>query len=113
MGGDITFWIKDIFFGDLIFKSINLDKVKIKNPTNISLNEKLGKNFVRNLSERLLEWTGKRWVITLSKQQGSESFSEMQLKKSSEILENEKKSEVYKKFKSVFSDVDLIEVTKE
>jgi hypothetical protein len=37
----------------------------------------------------------------------------MQLKKSSEILENEKKSEVYKKFKNVFSDGDLIEVSKE
>ena len=93
-------------------KNVNLIKFSQGN-IDISLNEKLGKNFVRNLSERLLEWTGKRWVITLSKQQGSESFSEMQLKKSSEILENEKKSEVYKKFKSVFSDVDLIEVTKE
>ena len=93
-------------------KNVNLIKFSQGN-IDISLNEKLGKNFVRNLSERLLEWTGKRWVITLSKQQGSESFSEMQLKKSSEILKNEKKSEVYKKFKSVFSDGDLIEVTKE
>jgi len=93
-------------------KNVNLIKFSQGN-IDISLNEKLGKNFVRNLSERLLEWTGKRWVITLSKQQGSESFSEMQLKKSSEILKNEKKSEVYKKFKSVFSDGDLVEVTKE
>ena len=93
-------------------KNVNLIKF-LQGNIDISLNEKLGKNFVRNLSERLLEWTGKRWVITLSKQQGSESFSEMQLKKSSEILKNEKKSEVYKKFKSVFSDGDLIEVTKE
>ena len=93
-------------------KNVNLIKFSQGN-IDISLNEKLGKNFVRNLSERLLAWTGKRWVITLSKQQGSESFSEMQLKKSSEILENEKKSEVYKKFKNVFSDGDLLEVTKE
>jgi len=93
-------------------KNVNLIKFSQGN-IDISLNEKLGKNFVRNLSERLFDWTGKRWVITLSKQQGSESFSEMQLKKSSEILENEKKSEVYKKFKNVFSDGDLLEVTKE
>jgi len=93
-------------------KNVNLIKFSQGN-IDISLNEKLGKNFVRNLSERLLAWTGKRWVITLSKQQGSESFSEMQLKKSSEILENAKKSEVYKKFKNVFSDGDLIKVTKE
>ena len=93
-------------------KNVHLIKFSQGN-IDISLNERLGKNFVRNLSECLLMWTGKRWVITLSKQQGSESFSEMKLKKSSKILENEKKSEVYKKFKNIFSDGDLIEVTKE
>ena len=77
------------------------------------MNEKLGKNFVRNLSECLLEWTGKRWVITLSKQQGSKSYSESQLKKTTEILENEKKGEIYKKSKNIFSDGDLIKVSKE
>jgi len=93
-------------------KNVNLIKFSQGN-IDISLNERLGKNFVRNLSECLLKWTSKRWVITLSKQQGSESFSEMKLKKSSKILENEKKSEVYKKFKNIFSDGDLIKVSKE
>ena len=93
-------------------KNVNLIKFSQGN-IDISLNERLGKNFVRNLSECLLKWTGKRWVITLSKQQGSESFSEMKLKKSSKILENEKKGEVYKKFKNIFSDGDLIKVSKE
>ncbi len=93
-------------------KNVNLIKFSQGN-IDISLNEKLGKNFVRNLSECLLEWTGKRWVITLSKQQGSKSYSESQLKKTTEILENEKKSEIYKKFKNIFSDGDLIKVSKE
>ena len=93
-------------------KNVNLIKFSQGN-IDISLNEKLGKNFVRNLSECLLEWTGKRWVITLSKQQGSKSYSESQLKKTTEILENEKKGEIYKKFKNIFSDGDLIKVSKE
>ena len=93
-------------------KNVNLIKFSQGN-IDISLNEKLGKNFVRNLSECLLEWTGKRWVITLSKQQGSKSYSDSQLKKTTEILENEKKGEIYKKFKNIFSDGDLIKVSKE
>ena len=93
-------------------KNVNLIKFS-EGKIDISLNEKLGKNFVRNLSERLLEWTGRRWVITLSKKQGNKTFSEVELLKNKTILENEKKSEVFKKFKNVFSDADLIKVSKE
>ena len=93
-------------------KNVNLIKFS-EGKIDISLNEKLGKNFVRNLSERLLEWTGRRWVITLSKKQGNKTFSEVEQLKNIEILENEKKSEVFKKFKNVFSDADLIKVSKE
>ena len=46
---------------------------------NPSGNEELDKNFVRNLSEKLLEWTGNRWVITLAKKPGQKTFSELQL----------------------------------
>ena len=78
----------------------------------ISFNENLGKNFVRNLSEKLLEWTGKRWVITLTKKTGSKTLLESNNIKKLELLEKEKKEEFYKKFKNTFSDVDLIDVTK-
>ena len=43
----------------------------------ISFNENLDKNFVRNLSKKLHEWTGNRWVITLSKEKGQKTFSEL------------------------------------
>ena len=76
----------------------------------ISLNEKLDKNFVRNLSEKLLEWTGSRWVITLTKKIGQKTFSETQEIKNKQLLDQEKNSEVYKKFKNTFSDVELLEV---
>ena len=76
----------------------------------ISFNENLDKNFVRNLSEKLLEWTGKRWVITLTKAVGQKTFSEQKEIKRKNIIDKEKKSETFKKFKNVFSDIELLEV---
>ena len=93
-------------------RNTNLIKF-VEGKIDISFNENLGKDFVRNLTEKLLKWTGKRWLITLTKEKGGKTFSELRSIKEQETLEEEKKSEVYKKFKSVFSDGDLIEVTKE
>ena len=76
----------------------------------ISLNEKLDKNFVRNLSEKLLEWTGNRWVITLTKKIGQKTFSETQAIKKKELFDQEKNSEIYKKVKNIFPDVELMDV---
>ena len=36
----------------------------------ISFNEDLDKNFIKELSNKLFMWTNKRWVILLSKAQG-------------------------------------------
>ena len=76
----------------------------------ISLNEKLDKNFVRNLSEKLLEWTGNRWVITLTKKIGQKTFFETQAIKKKELFDQEKNSEIYKKVKNIFPDVELMDV---
>ena len=92
-------------------KSINLIKF-CEGKIDIGFNENLEKNFVRNLSEKLLEWTGNRWVITLTKGAGQKSFSKLQSIKRRELLEQEKKGEVFKKFKNIFSDGDLIDVSK-
>ena len=78
----------------------------------ITFNDNLSKNFVRNLSKKLLEWTSKRWVITLTQDKGKKSFLEMQSIKKKESLENEKKKDLYKKFKKVFPDAELIEILK-
>ena len=79
----------------------------------ISFNENLDKNFVRNLSEKLLIWTGNRWVITLSQEKGQSSISELNEIKKRELVEKEKQGDVYKKFKDVFSDGELLEVKKD
>ena len=91
--------------------NVNLIKFS-EGKIDISFNEKLDKNFVRNLSKKLLEWTGNRWVITLAKQEGQKTFSELKELKKKELFDQEKKSEIYKKFKNVFSDAELLEVKK-
>ena len=93
-------------------KNVNLIKFS-DGKIDIAFNENLSKSFVRNLSEKLLAWTQKRWVITLNKGPGQKTFAEKQFIKEKEILESEKKSEVYKKFKNIFLDGELTEVSKE
>ena len=92
-------------------KNVNLIKFSDRK-IDIGFNEKLEKNCVRNLSDKLLEWTENRWVITLTKGVGQKSFSKLQSIKRRELLEQEKKGEVFKKFKNIFSDGDLIDVSK-
>jgi len=93
-------------------KNVNLIKFS-DGKIDISFNENLDKDFVRNLSKKLLEWTGKRWVITLAKKIGQKTFSEVKSLKKKELLDEEKKSKIYEKFKNVFEDSELIKVVKE
>jgi len=92
-------------------KNVNLIKFS-DGKIDMAFNENLSKNFVRNLSDKLLIWTSKRWIITLTKGQGQATFSKKQSMNKKELLESEKKNEVYKKFKKIFSDGKLIEVSK-
>ena len=92
-------------------KNVNLIKF-LEGKIDISFNENLDKRFVRNLSEKLLEWTGKRWVITLTKKPGQKTFSELQSIRKKELLDQEKKEKIYNKFKNIFPDGELIEVKK-
>ena len=90
-------------------KNVNLVSFE-KNRVEISFNENLDKNFLKDLSLKLFEWTGERWIITLSKSKGEISIKEKQEKKKLEIFEKVKKSKLYKDLKTKFSDANLIEV---
>ena len=92
-------------------KNVNLIKFS-QGKIDISFNQNLDKNFVRNLSTKLVEWTGNRWVITLSKEKGKKTFFETQNIKKKEIIDKEKEGEVYKNIKNIFSDVELLEIKK-
>ena len=91
--------------------NVNLIKFS-EGKIDISFNEKLDRNFVRNLSEKLLKWTGNRWVITLAKKVGQKTFSELKKIKKKKLFDKKKKGEIYKKFKNIFPDVELLEVKK-
>jgi DNA polymerase III subunit gamma/tau len=91
----------------------NVSLIKFSNgKIDISFNQNLDKDFVRNLSQKLLEWTGSRWVITLSKDKGQKTFLELKDIKKKETLKEEKEGDIYKKFKDAFSDAELLDVKK-
>ena len=92
-------------------KNVNLIKFS-EGKIDISFNQNLDKNFVRNLSAKLVEWTGNRWVITLSKEKGKKTFFETQNIKKMELLNKEKEGKLYKNIKNIFSDAELLEVKK-
>ena len=76
----------------------------------ISFNEKLEKNFIKNLSSKLYEWTNNRWIISLSKKNGEPSKKEKDVILKKKLLQNAKKSEVYKKVLETFVDAELVDI---
>jgi len=91
-------------------KNVNLIKFS-DGKIDIAFNDNLAKNFVKNLSQKLLEWTGKRWLITLTKAPGQKTFSEQQIIKKTTLIEKGKNDEIYKKFKKIFPDAELIDIS--
>ena len=76
----------------------------------ISFNEKLEKNFIKNLSSKLYEWTNNRWIISLSKKNGEPSKKEKDVILKKKLLQNAKKGEVYKKVLETFVDAELVDI---
>ena len=76
----------------------------------ISFNENLDKNFVKELSSKLNEWTGQRWIIAFSKEKGQLSKKNKKNLEKSKFIETEKKSDIYKKIIENFPDAELIDV---
>ena len=91
----------------------NVNLVSFENKRiEISFNEKLDKEFIKNLSTKLYEWTNDRWIISLSKKNGEPSKKEKEILSKNELLKKAKKSEVYKKVLEAFPDAELINVEK-
>ena len=90
-------------------KNVNLVNFE-KNRIEVSFNENLDKSFVKNLSTKLYEWTNERWIITFSKQKGQASIKEKEQNEKSKILDNEKKSDIYKMVLKKFPDANLKDV---
>ena len=87
-------------------KLVSFNKGKI----DISFNEKLNQNFIKNLTEKLLLWTGERWIISLSKNSEAKSLYEQNQEKKSNKFENFKKSNLAEEFEKAFPDAKLIDI---
>ncbi len=90
-------------------KNVNLVRFE-KNRIEISFNDNLDKNFVKDLSLKLFEWTEERWIITFSKSKGDKSIKEKEKIKKINEIENEKKSKIYNEVLKSFPDANLINV---
>ena len=89
----------------------NVNLVSFKNQRiEISFNENLNKNFVKDLSLKLFEWTNLRWIIAFSKQNGNPTIKEADKINKSQIFSSAEKSKIIKKVEEVFPDVELIDI---
>ena len=92
----------------------NVKLVNFKNgKIDINFNENLNKNFIKKLSNSLYEWTGKRWIISLSKEENSKTVQQEKIEKKEKLLADEKKSNTFKEVLKFFPDSDLIDVRTE
>ena len=89
----------------------NVNLVSFENKRiEISFNNHLDKEFIKNLSSKLYEWTNDRWIISLSKKIGELSKREKDIISKKKFLENAKRGEVYKKVLEIFPDAELIDI---
>ena len=85
---------------------VNFDNQRVE----ISFNENLDKDFVKDLSLKLFEWTNERWIITFSKKSGQPTKKQRNEVNKKQLLLKAKNSEVYKKILETFPDAELIDV---
>ncbi|MBD1173180.1 DNA polymerase III subunit gamma/tau [Pelagibacterales bacterium SAG-MED03] len=106
---DICTQKKEIKLKYELEKNVNLVKFE-RNRIEISFNDNLDKDFVKDLSSKLYEWTTERWIITFSKSKGGMSVKEKQKNKKDELINEVKSLEIYKKVMEKFPDAELIDV---
>ena len=90
-------------------KNVNLVRFE-KNRMEISFNDSLDKNFVKELSLKLFEWTNQRWIITFSKEKGEISIKEKQKNKKVFLIDKAKQTNLYKTVLEKFPDANLVDV---
>ena len=90
-------------------KNVNL--VSFENQRiEISFNEDLDKDFVKDLSSKLYEWTNNRWIISLSKKKGQPSKKETEINLKKELIESVKSTMIYQEILKKFPDAELDDV---
>ena len=89
----------------------NVRLVKFENGLiEVESSNNFDKDFIKNLSQKLLEWTNQRWIITLSKLKGIPTKSQIKENRNKQTLDKIKESEDYKKIIKIFEDANLINI---
>ena len=85
---------------------VNFDRNRIE----ISFNDNLDKSFVKELSSKLFNWTGERWIISFSKEMGQLSIKQQEDDKKNQLIRDIKKTQLYNDFIKKFPDAHLNDV---
>ena len=92
----------------------NVKLVRFENgKIDINFNENLNKNFIKKLSQSLYQWTGKRWIISLSKEENIKTFHQNKIDEKESTINKEKNSEIFQEMLKTFPDALLLEVKNE
>ena len=78
----------------------------------IAFNDKLNKNFVKELSEKLYEWTNNRWFISFSKEKGAISRKDIEKDLKEKRITEFKNSGIYAHLLKEIPDIELIDIKK-
>ena len=88
-------------------KNVNL--VSFENQRiEISFNEDLDKDFIKDLSLKLYEWTNNRWIITLSKNKGQPSKKETEVNLKKELMFIKKLENYIKSFSRSLLNIVIV-----
>ena len=80
------------------------------NRIKISFNENLKSDFVKILTYKLLEWTGERWIITLTKEKGDLSKKQLKTIDKQQSMKNFENSKEFLDIKNYFKDAKLLDI---
>ena len=78
----------------------------------IAFNEDLDKDFIKELSTKLYEWTNQRWIISLSKKEGLKTRKQEEKINKEKIFKDAKNSKIYKEIIKILPDAELLEIKK-
>ena len=76
----------------------------------ISFNEKLNKNFIKLLTEKLLNWTGNRWVISFTQKSGQMTSYEKNIESKNRKISETAGTSLNKDFLTEFPDAKISDV---
>ena len=82
------------------------------NRIEISFNPNLNKNFVKELSEKLYQWTATRWIISFSNETGSITKKEEKKLSKDKNINEYKNSNEYISLLNLIPDLELIDIKK-